>query len=160
YLTSTLTQDVADAVERSDLVVVDLGDVWHGTATGDRTREEAVATVAAQLDAVLAGAAAGTDPVVLVCGISDDGAPAGLRLLASAGLGVGDLASPSTGQHGYELATDQHAWMLDRHGVAPGPTSSIGAPAQVATTNAPADVVATAQDSERHSDAQRPLIPG
>ncbi|GAB2989869.1 hypothetical protein [Actinotalea caeni] len=160
YLTSTLTQDVADAVERSDLVVVDLGDVWHGTATGDRTREEAVATVAAQLDAVLAGAAAGTDPVVLVSGISDDGAPAGLRLLASAGLGAGELSSPSTRQAGYVLATDQHAWLLDLLGVDPGPTSSIGAPAQVATTTAPADVVAAAQDRERHSDAQRPLIPG
>ncbi len=160
YLTSTLTQDVADAVERSDLVVVDLGDVWHGTATGDRTREEAVATVAAQHDAVLAGAAAGTDPVVLVSGISDDGAPAGLRLLASAGLGAGELSSPSTRQAGYVLATDQHAWLLDLLGVDPGPTSSIGAPAQVATTTAPADVVAAAQDRERHSDAQRPLIPG
>src|SRR5690606_38272389 len=129
-------------------------------ATGDRTREEAVATVAAQLDAVLAGAAAGTDPVVLVSGISDDGAPAGLRLLASAGLGAGELSSPSTRQAGYVLATDQHAWLLDLLGVDPGPTSSVGAPARVATTTAPADVVAAAQDRERHSDAQRPLIPG
>ncbi|WP_156253874.1 hypothetical protein [Pseudactinotalea terrae] len=161
FVPSSLTEDVGAALETSDLVAVDLGEVGDDTTSGTSTREEAAAEVAEQLGAVLAGAgASGRDPLVLISGISDDGGPAGLRFFAAIGVEEpAQISSPSTRQPGYLLATDQHATLLDLLGVDSDGTSSIGAP----MTLSPADpdaLVAAATDRQQHAAAQRPLIPG
>lgn len=157
----TVADEVSDALDSSDLVVVDIGSL--SSAPGDEGRESSAESAAEYLQAVLEGTSrSGQDPVVIISGIADgiDPDPATLRLLTIAGLGDGELSSSSTRQPGYVLATDQHTTLLNLLGVDPGTTSAIGAAASIAPGSDVDALTAAAQDRERHADAQRPLIPG
>ncbi len=161
YVEGGAPEAVADALDGSDLVVVDLGDTRLGPLSS-LTRTAAVDQLGEQIASIVAAArASGRDPVIIVSGISDASGDraAALRLLAVGGLGGGELISPSTRQPGYTLATDQHATILDLLGIDPSGTSAIGA--AIAVTPAEASgLVPAAVDRERHADAQRPLVPG
>lgn len=157
----TVADEVSDALESSDLVVVDMGSL--SSAPGQDDRASSAESAAEYLQSVLDGVSrSNRDPVVIVSGIADgiDPSPATLRLLTIAGLGDGELSSSSTRQPGYVLATDQHATLLNLLGLDPGATTAIGAPMRIAPTADADGLAAAAQDREHHADAQRPLIPG
>lgn len=149
---------VAAALPETDLVVLDLGNAL--LARHDRA--VAVAEFAATIEgAIQAAAGSGSDPLVMISGISDDRGSPRLRLFAMLRTGTpsAELTSPSTRQPGYILATDQYATLLAYLGVPEPRSSAVGAAIQ-ATTAPGNQLAAAAVDRELHADAQRPAIGG
>jgi hypothetical protein len=130
YLAAT-----ADALDRADLVVVDLGDMnraaWHSRVASDEVAEGDRSRALARVDDYLAGLVPGLDrdTLLLVVGVRPAGSDWDLTPTVAYGAGVerGSLHSPSTKREGLVTLTDIAPTVLDALGV-DSPSGMIGSP--------------------------------
>ncbi|TDE91519.1 hypothetical protein EXU48_15300 [Occultella glacieicola] len=161
------TTQTAIALERSRLVVIDAGDIQDapGPVTTEQYHANQVQVADEHVAAIVQGILdSGTDPVIILSGISDSGGGPGLRVLAVSGPGQDQavLTSSSTRQDGYVLATDQQPTLTGLLGITDAiPTGvTIGAPARaLADPGAAVDRIDRLLDDELHAQAVRPLVP-
>ncbi|MBI9113568.1 hypothetical protein [Sanguibacter suaedae] len=165
---------VADGLETSDLVVVDLGAVREagyetettgGEVSGDQPRRaQDVTVVDARLAEVLA-AARDADPglehtTVVLASVADPSTEPRLQVAAvlAPGEAPGTLLSSSTRQPGYVQGTDVLPTVLDHLDIT-AQTRLVGASWTSDTAGTPAqERVADLVDAEDHTLATRPLV--